>query len=56
MNGIQLLSFMSIIFGIVILVAPAILAYIIAAFFIIIGINGLVFGVKLNRIWKVRIK
>lgn len=56
MNVIQSLSLLSLIFGILILVNPAILAYIIAALFIIIGINGLAFGSRLSRIWKVKVK
>jgi len=55
MNGIQTLSLLSLIFGIVILANPAILAYLIAALFIIIGINGLAFGSRLSKIWKVRV-
>lgn len=56
MNVIQSLSLLSLIFGIVILANPAILAYIIATLFIIVGINGLVFGSRLSKIWKVKVK
>lgn len=55
MNSIQTLSVLSLVFGIVILINPAIIAFLIAAFFIIIGLNGLIFGAKINRFWKIRI-
>jgi len=55
MNGIQLSSVLAILAGIMIIIFPNILETLVAIVLIVAGINGLIFGAKMNKFWRVKI-
>lgn len=55
MNGIQLSSLLVIIAGLMIIAFPNILELLVAVVLIVVGINGLIFGAKMKKIWRVKI-
>ena len=55
MNGIQLSSLLAIIAGIMIIAFPNILETLVALILIVIGVNGLIFGAKMKKYWRVKL-
>lgn len=55
MNILSMWSWIAIIFGLLILAKPDILAYLVALFFILLGLNGLVFSGRLKKIFQIRV-
>ena len=58
MNGIQLSSLLAIIAGIMIIAFPNILETLVALILIVIGaviLNGLIFGAKMKKYWRVKL-